>query len=343
MERELESLIIEAKKEIKESTSFDTLEKLRVKYLGRKEGVFTQLLKQMGKLSEEERPKIGKLINEIKDKITQLLKERMDELKSKEGAQKLILEKIDITMPCILPESGRLHPITQVLMQIVDIFVRLGFQLAEGPEVELSYYNFDALNIPSHHPARDMHDTFYISSSNSQEVILRTHTSPVQIRVMEKQKPPLRIIVPGRVYRRDADVSHSPMFHQVEGLLVDELTTFSDLKGVLSTFVHLIFGQETDVRFRPSFFPFTEPSAEVDIACVICGGKGCGVCKRTGWIEVLGAGMVDPEIFKIVNYDSTKYTGFAFGLGVERIAMLKYAINNIRLFFENDIRFLEQF
>lgn len=335
MEDELKSLTIEAEKEIKSADSFEALEKLRVKYLGRKEGIFTQLLKQMGSLFPEERPKIGKSINQIKDKFTQLLKERIDGLKYSD----VLSEEIDITLPGILPELGRLHPITNMLKQIVDVFIRLGFQIAEGPEVELSYYNFDALNIPSHHPARDMHDTFYIS----QEVILRTHTSPVQIRVMEKQKPPLRIIVPGRVYRRDADISHSPMFHQVEGLLVDELTTFSDLKGILSTFLHLIFGQETDIRFRPSFFPFTEPSAEIDIACLICGGKGCGVCKHTGWIEVLGAGMVDPEVFKIVNYDSTKYTGFAFGLGVERIAMLKYGINNIRLFFENDIRFLKQF
>jgi len=340
MEEELKSIIIEAEKEIKETDSLDTLEKLRVKYLGRKEGMVTQFLKQLGNLPVEERPKIGKLINEIKDRITQLLKEQIELLESK---QELILEKIDITLPGILPEIGKLHPISQVLRQIVEVFIRLGFQIAEGPEVELSYYNFDALNIPLHHPARDMHDTFYVSSYNSQDVILRTHTSPVQIRVMEKQRPPLRIIVPGRVYRRDADISHSPVFHQVEGLLVDESATFSDLKGVLSIFVHFIFGEETKVRFRPSFFPFTEPSAEVDIACVICKGKGCGVCKHTGWIEILGAGMVDPEVFKVVNYDSTKYTGFAFGLGVERIAMLKYGIDNIRLFFENDIRFLEQF
>jgi phenylalanyl-tRNA synthetase alpha chain len=339
MEKELKSLRIEVEKEINSATSFDVLEKLRIKYLGRKEGIFTQFLKQMGKLPPDQRPKIGKLINETKDKITQLLNDRKKLLKAKEDAQRLISQKIDITMPGILPKLGKMHPITTMLRQIVDIFTRLGFQIAEGPEVELSYYNFDALNIPIHHPARDMHDTFYIS----EEVILRTHTSPVQIRVMERQKPPIRIIVPGRVYRRDADISHSPMFHQVEGLLVDESTTFSDLKGVLSTFVHLIFGQETDVRFRPSFFPFTEPSAEVDIECVICGGEGCGVCKYTGWIEVLGAGMVDPEVFKIVNYDSTKYTGFAFGLGVERIAMLKYGIDNIRLFFENDVRFLKQF
>jgi len=343
MEEELKSLMIESKKEIKNTISINELEKLRVKYLGRKEGIFTQLLKQMGELSPDQRPKIGKLINETKDKITQLLKEKIEALKSQEEAQKLIIERIDITLPGILPELGRLHPLTQLLRQIVDIFIRLGFQLAKGPEIELSYYNFDALNIPPHHPARDMHDTFYIDSLRPQEVILRTHTSPVQIRVMEMEKPPLRIIVPGRVYRRDADISHSPMFHQVEGLLVDELTTFSDLKGVLSTFVHLIFGEETEVRFRPSFFPFTEPSAEVDIACVICGGKGCGVCKYSGWIEILGAGMVDPAVFKMVNYDSSKYTGFAFGLGVERIAMLKYGINNIRLFFENDIRFLDQF
>ncbi|MFH1562279.1 MAG: phenylalanine--tRNA ligase subunit alpha [Nitrospirota bacterium] len=339
-----EACLVKAEKEIDEVISFEALEKLRIKYLGRKEGIFTQLLKQMGNLPPQERPETGKLINEIKDTVTQLLEKKGTTLKSEEAclvdeAQKLMRGKMDITLPGILPELGKLHPITKVLKEIVDIFVRLGFQVAEGPEIELSYYNFDALNIPSHHPARDMHDTFYVSK----DIILRTHTSPVQIRVMEKQKPPLRIIVPGRVYRRDADISHSPMFHQVEGLLVDEQTTFSDLKGILSTFVHLIFGSETDVRFRPSFFPFTEPSAEVDIACVICDGKGCGVCKYTGWLEILGAGMVDPEVFKIVNYDSTKYTGFAFGLGVERIAMLKYGINNIRLFFENDMRFLEQF
>lgn len=339
MKEELISLSKKAEKEIDEIISFEALEKIRIKYLGRKEGIFTQLLKQMGNLPPEERPKTGKLINEIKDKVTQLLEEKAVILKAKDEAQKLMNEKIDLTLPGILPELGNLHPITKILKEIVDIFVRLGFQVAEGPEIELSYYNFDALNIPSHHPARDMHDTFYVS----EDIILRTHTSPVQIRVMERQKPPLRIIVPGRVYRRDADISHSPMFHQVEGLLVDEQTTFGDLKGVLSTFIHLIFGAETDVRFRPSFFPFTEPSAEVDIACVICAGKGCGVCKYTGWLEILGAGMVDPEVFKIVNYDPTKYTGFAFGLGVERIAMLKYGINNIRLFFENDMRFLEQF
>ncbi|MDI6736269.1 MAG: phenylalanine--tRNA ligase subunit alpha [bacterium] len=335
MKEKLNSLMHEVQNEIEETISLEILENLRIKYLGRKEGIFTQLLKQMGNLPPQERPETGKLINEIKDKVTQLLEEKGTILKSRD----VIQEKIDITLPGILPELGNLHPLTKTLKEIVDIFVRLGFQVAEGPEIELSYYNFDALNIPSHHPARDMHDTFYVSK----DVILRTHTSPVQIRVMERQKPPLRIIVPGRVYRRDADISHSPMFHQVEGLLVDEQTTFSDLKGVLSTFIHLIFGSETNVRFRPSFFPFTEPSAEVDIACVLCAGKGCGVCKYSGWLEILGAGMVDPEVFKMVNYDSTKYTGFAFGLGVERIAMLKYGINNIRLFFENDMRFLEQF
>ncbi len=339
MKERLISLMAEAKNEIEETISLEILENLRIKYLGRKEGIFTQLLKQMANLPFQERPETGKLINEIKNKVTQLLEEKGTTLKSKGKAQKLSQEKIDITLPGILPELGKLHPITKTLKEIIDIFIRLGFQVAEGPEIESSYYNFDALNIPSHHPARDMHDTFYVS----QDIILRTHTSPVQIRVMEKQLPPLRIIVPGRVYRRDADISHSPMFHQVEGLFVDEQATFSDLKGVLSTFVHLIFGSETEVRFRPSFFPFTEPSAEVDIACVICAGTGCGVCKYTGWLEILGAGMVDPEVFKIVNYDSTKYTGFAFGLGVERIAMLKYGINNIRLFFENDMRFLEQF
>jgi len=236
-------------------------------------------------------------------------------------------------------QEGRLHPITQVMEEVVEIFVSMGFEVAQGPEVEWDYYNFEALNIPRDHPARDMHDTFYFSS----DMLLRTHTSPVQIRVMEAQRPPVQIVAPGAVYRRDSDISHTPMFHQVEGLMVDEGVSFAHLKGVLTLFVHRFFGKETALRFRPSYFPFTEPSAEVDIQCVICKGEGCRVCGETGWLEILGAGMVDPEVFRMVGYDPERYTGFAFGMGVERIAMLRYGINDIRLFFQNDVRFLEQF
>jgi len=248
-------------------------------------------------------------------------------------------ERVDITLPGTLLPQGRLHPITQVMEEMVDIFVGMGFQVVEGPQVELDYYNFEALNIPRDHPARDMHDTFYFS----RDVVLRTHTSPVQVRVMETQRPPVQIIAPGAVYRRDSDVSHTPMFHQVEGLLVDEGISFAHLRGVLTLFVHRMFGDEVGLRFRPSFFPFTEPSAEVDIACVICKGIGCRVCGGTGWLEILGAGMVHPEVFRAVGYDPEEVTGFAFGMGIERIALLKYGINDIRLFFANDLRFLRQF
>ena len=257
----------------------------------------------------------------------------------KKRDEALLRERIDITLPGRAIRTGRLHPIIQVSNQICDIFAGLGFSVVEGPEIELDYYNFEALNIPKDHPARDMQDTFYIEEN----IVLRTHTSPVQIRTMEKQKPPVRILSPGRVYRPDSDISHTPMFHQIEGLLVDKGITFGDLKGVLTFFVRKIFGEDTAIRFRPSFFPFTEPSAEVDIQCVMCRGTGCRVCGQSGWLEILGSGMVDPEVFKNVGYDPEEISGFAFGLGLERIAMLKYGVSDIRLFFENDWRFLEQF
>jgi phenylalanyl-tRNA synthetase alpha chain len=329
----------EAKVKLNACHSLDELEQLRIEYLGRKEGKITNLLRGLGKLLPEKRPEVGSQINSLKEIITTLFSDRQAAIVSNEQAKKMLHEKIDVTMPGFSPTIGKRHPITHVLEEIVSIFMSLGFEVEEGPEVEYSHYNFDALNIPQDHPARDMHDTFYISDS----VVLRTHTSPVQIRVMKEKKPPLRIIAPGRVYRRDADVSHSPMFHQVEGLLVDEKTTFGELKAVLEAFLVAMFGKDTPIRFRPSFFPFTEPSCEVDIGCIICNRNGCGVCKQTKWLEVLGAGMVDPEVFKGVDYDPEKYTGFAFGLGVERLTMLKYGIDNIRLFFENDLRFLRQF
>ena len=314
----------------------DELRQLRTDFLGKK-GLVTQVMKDMRELSSEQKREVGRHINELKNWIENEVKEKTEKLKgaSSEGSDRAF----DITLPGRKEARGSLHPITQVMEELIAIFVSLGFQVEEGPEVESDYYNFEALNIPKDHPARDMQDTFYIGG----EKVLRTHTSPVQIHVMEKQPPPLRIIAPGKVYRCDSDVSHTPMFHQIEGLMVDEKVTFSDLKGVMNIFVHQIFGEKTKVRFRPSFFPFTCPSAEVDIQCVMCSGKGCRVCSQTGWLEILGAGMVDPAVFGAVNYDPEKWTGFAFGMGIERIAMLKYGINDIRLFFENDLRFLQQF
>ncbi len=253
--------------------------------------------------------------------------------------QSLASEKLDVTLPGRVQRRGYKHPITQVTEEIVAIFAALGFGVVEGPEIEKDFYNFEALNIPKDHPARDMQDTFYVS----EDVVLRTHTSPVQIRTMLEHEPPVRVVAPGTVYRRDSDITHSPMFHQIEGFLVDRKVTFGDLKGILTTFINEFFGQNVDVRFRPSFFPFTEPSAEVDIQCVICGGSGCRVCGHSGWLEILGSGMIDPEVFKSVNYDPELYSGFAFGLGIERVAMLKYGVNDLRLFFENDLRFLKQF
>ena len=318
--------------------SISELQQLRIKYLGKK-GLVTSQLKTLSEISPELRPEFGKAVNEVKNYIGDELKKIEGSLKEDEHKKRILSETIDITLPGKFVPFGREHPINKVLYEIVNIFLSMGFEVEEGPEVELDYYNFEALNIPKDHPARDMQDTFYISD----DVILRTHTSPVQIRVMEKRKPPLKVIAPGKVYRCDADISHTPMFHQVEGFMVDTDIAFSDLKGVLELFIHSFFSVETHVRFRPSYFPFTEPSAEIDIGCNFCSGKGCRVCKNTGWLEILGAGMIHPKVFEMVGYDTELYTGFAFGMGVERLTMLKYSIDDIRIFFENDIRFLRQF
>ncbi|MGB9823314.1 MULTISPECIES: phenylalanine--tRNA ligase subunit alpha [Thermodesulfovibrio] len=324
-------------KEINEISSAVELVNLKAKYIGKK-GIITEKIKNLGKLPPEERKLQGKTLNELKNFIEQTIKNKEEEIRQKEISEALKKEFIDITLPGKDFYFGGSHPVNQTLIEIIDIFKELGFTVEEGPEVELDYYNFEALNIPKEHPARDMQDTFYIS----EDVVLRTHTSPVQVRVMEKKNPPLRFISPGKVYRCDSDVTHTPMFHQVEGLMVDENISFSHLKGVLVYFLRRLFGN-IPVRFRPSFFPFTEPSTEVDIGCIICGGSGCRVCKATGWLEVLGAGMVHPNVFRFAGYPEGKYTGFAFGMGVERLTMLKYGIDDIRLFFENDIRFLRQF
>ena len=338
MEEKLEQVKNQAQTELQEVTDEIALQNLKAKFLGKK-GVITDILKGMKDVPKEDRPKMGVLINEVKNSVEELFEEKGSLLKEEKKARAIAEEKIDVTLPARNMPIGAKHPVSQVMEEIVTIFERMGFEVAEGPEVETDYYNFEALNIPKNHPARDMQDTFYISD----EVVLRTHTSPVQIRVMEKQEPPIKIIAPGRVYRCDSDVSHTPMFHQIEGLLVDKDITFGDLKGVLKEFLGLVFGEGIGVRFRPSFFPFTEPSAEVDIECVICQGKGCRVCKESGWLEIMGCGMVDPEVFKGVKYDPEIYSGFAFGMGIERITMLKFGINDIRLFFENDVRFLKQF
>jgi len=295
----------------------------------------------MSQLPEDERPAVGKLANEIRDYIERELASIEVELKKKEEEMKLSEEVIDVTLPGRRPLVGKKHPITQVLDEIKEIFIGLGFSIAEGPEVELDYYNFEALNLPPEHPARDMQDSFYISD----KVLLRTHTSPVQIRVMEKMVPelPIRIIAPGRVFRRDDDATHSPMFHQVEGLLVDKRVTLADLKGTLLAFAQQLFGEEMRIRLRPSYFPFTEPSAEVDISCIMCGGKGCRTCSQSGWLEILGSGLVHPRVLEMAGYDPEEVSGYAFGMGVERIAMLKYGIDDLRIFFENDARFLAQF
>lgn len=324
--------------ELKSVKNLADLFSLKVKYLGKK-GIITSELKSLSKFPPEERPSHGKKINELKQFIETELDLQGSRLKQEELKRQLLSESLDITLNGKFIPFGREHPINKVLSEITDIFVKMGFSVEEGPEVELDYYNFEALNIPKDHPARDMQDTFYISD----DIVLRTHTSPVQVRVMEKRKPPVRFIAPGKVYRCDADITHTPMFHQVEGLMVDKGITFSNLKGVLEAFLHQMFGADTPVRFRPSFFPFTEPSAEVDIGCILCNGAGCRVCKGSGWLEILGAGMVNPRVFEYVGYDPEEYSGFAFGMGIERIAMLKYCIDDIRLFYENDIRFLKQF
>ena len=338
MLNDIESIKSSARTEIDQAQSLKEVQDLKVKYLGKK-GILTDKIKSLGSVPPEERPEYGRTLNQTKLLIEELLTGQEEKFKSSELDKSLRKQRIDVSIPgCRLP-LGRLHPVTKVLEEIISIFVSLGFSVEEGPEIELDFYNFEALNIPLDHPARDMQDTFYISD----DVVLRTHTSPVQVRTMEKKKPPLRVIAPGKVYRCDADVSHIPMFHQLEGFMVDKDIRMSDLKGVLELFVHRVFGPDTSIRLRPSFFPFTEPSAEIDISCVICKGSGCNVCSSTGWIEILGAGMINPRVYEMAGYDPDLYTGFAFGLGIERVAMLKYSINDIRLFMENDKRFLEQF
>lgn len=313
-------------------------EACRIQYLGKK-GLVTSLLKSLGQCDVNDRPIIGKAVNNLKVELEAAITDRLSDLKGTALEARLASDRVDPSLPGRGIVPGKRSPLKQAMADIITIFTRLGFSVHTGPEIETDYYNFEALNHPADHPARDMHDTFYVDGGR----LLRTHTSPVQIHVMEAQKPPIVAIFPGAVYRRDKDVSHSPMFHQVEGLMVDKNIQMRHLKGVLSTFCREMFGGDLKVRFRPSFFPFTEPSAEVDICCVICGGKGCRVCKQSGWLEVLGCGMVDPNVFASVKVDSKIYSGFAFGMGVERMAMLKYCINDIRLFYENDMRFLEQF
>ena len=317
-------------------SSTEHLKQLRTDFLGKK-GCVTEALKSMRGLAPEKKRAVGKHLNQLKAHVETRIQEKTAELEGQSQGQGA--GTFDTTLPGRQDPPGTLHPITQVMDEIIAVFTSLGFEVAEGPEIETDHYNFEALNMPKDHPARDMQDTFYIDG----DTVLRTHTSPVQIHVMEKRPPPLRIIAPGKVYRCDSDITHTPMFHQIEGLMIDRHISFSDLKGVMNIFVHQVFGENTQVRFRPSYFPFTCPSAEVDIQCVMCTGKGCRVCSQTGWLEILGAGMVDPAVFEGVNYDPEKWTGFAFGMGIERIAMLKYGIHDIRLFFENDLRFLQQF
>ncbi|WP_104371203.1 phenylalanine--tRNA ligase subunit alpha [Desulfocucumis palustris] len=335
--REMEAGILE---KLKSVSAMEELNEIRVRFLGKK-GELTGVLRGMGALSPEERPVIGQLANEVRARVESELEKRLSELKAMARNARLARENIDVTLPGTVFDTGGLHPLTTVSRQIEDIFIGLGFSVAEGPEIELDYYNFEALNLPKDHPARDMQDTFFIGP----EVLLRTHTSPVQVRTMERTAPglPVKIIAPGKVYRRDDDATHSPMFHQVEGLAIGSRITFGDLKGVLQVFARQMFGPETKTKFRPSFFPFTEPSAEVDISCGMCGGKGCRVCSHTGWLEILGCGMVHPRVLEMSGYNPEEVTGFAFGMGVERIALLKYDIDDMRLLFDNDMRFLEQF
>ena len=338
MKDQLQQLEKDAIAALAGADSSSALQDIRVRFLGKK-GAVTEIMKGMRELPAAERPLIGALINQLKDRLEGAFAEVAERLGQEALVARLAGEKIDVSLPGRPTFVGSKHPVTLVSEEISRIFVSLGFSVEQGPEIEQDFYNFEALNIPKDHPARDMQDTFYIND----EVVLRTHTSPVQIRSMLKQNPPVRVIAPGTVYRRDSDITHSPMFHQIEGFLVDRQVTFADLKGILTHFLTRFFRTDLGVRFRPSFFPFTEPSAEVDIACVICGGKGCRVCKNTGWLEILGCGMIDPEVFKSVHYDSENYSGFAFGMGLERIAMLKYGVSDLRLFFENDLRFLRQF
>lgn len=334
----LDDLYLQVQQSLKEVASLADLDDVRVRFLGKK-GLLTERLKELGKAEADERRVLGQQLNELRERIQADLEGLRVNLAADALKQRLAGEAIDVTLPGRGQETGGLHPVTMTLRRISRLFRSAGFDVVEGPEVEDDFHNFEALNIPAHHPARAMHDTFYFD----EHTVLRTHTSPVQIRVMETQAPPLRVIAPGRVYRCDSDLTHTPMFHQVEGFWVDEQVSFADLKGTLYEFLNLFFEKDIDVRFRPSYFPFTEPSAEVDISCVMCGGKGCRVCGQSGWLEVMGCGMIHPRVFDFVGIDPEQYTGFAFGLGVERLAMLRYGINDLRLFFENDLRFLGQF
>jgi len=338
MSTSLDELLAQALQELAAASDLIQLDAVRVHYLGKK-GLFTEQMKELGKLDPEQRRAVGQVINQAKDSFQTQLEAQKIELESAALTARLASERIDVTLAGRGQAVAGLHPVTTTLRRINKIFASVGFQVVEGPEIEDDYHNFEALNIPAHHPARAMHDTFYFDAHR----VLRTHTSPVQIRVMESETPPLKVIAPGRVYRCDSDITHTPMFHQVEGFLVDTDVSFADLKGVVYEFLRAFFEKDIQVRFRPSYFPFTEPSAEVDIECVMCGGEGCRVCSHTGWLEVMGCGMIHPEVFKAVNIDSEQYSGFAFGMGVERLAMLRYGINDLRLFFENDLKFLQQF
>lgn len=338
MSTSLDELLAQALKALATATDLMQLDAVRVHYLGKK-GLFTDQMKELGKLDPEQRRTVGQVINQAKDRLQGELEVKKTALESAALSARLASERIDVTLAGRGQAVAGLHPVTTTLRRINKIFASVGFNIVEGPEIEDDYHNFEALNIPAHHPARAMHDTFYFDAHR----VLRTHTSPVQIRVMESETPPLKVIAPGRVYRCDSDITHTPMFHQVEGFLVDTDVSFADLKGVVYEFLRAFFEKDIEVRFRPSYFPFTEPSAEVDIECVMCGGEGCRVCSHTGWLEVMGCGMIHPEVFKSVGIDSEQYSGFAFGMGVERLAMLRYGINDLRLFFENDLKFLQQF
>ena len=336
--QEINKLLDKAKEAIKQVEELSALDSIRVEYLGKK-GVLTDLLKGLAKLSPSDRPKYGQAVNLAKKDIANLIQEKKEHLQHIQMENELKQQTIDVSLPGRNHRAGTIHPVTQVKFKMNQFFQNLGFDVVEGPEIETDYYNFEALNIPSYHPARAMHDTFYFGDGR----LLRTHTSPVQIRTMEKKSPPFRLIAPGRVYRCDSDVTHTPMFHQIEGLLVDKNASLAGLKGILSDFFHYFFGKEMALRFRPSYFPFTEPSAEVDIECTKCEGKGCRVCKETGWLEVLGCGMVHPNVLAAVNIDADEYRGWAFGMGIDRLAMLYFEIDDLRLMFENDIKFLDQF
>lgn len=337
MKNKLNALKDEASLIIQKAATLQEMDEIRVKYLGKK-GEFTEISKSMRDLSPEERPAFGQMVNDVKTVITTLIEEKTTEIKNKVKKEQLESETLDISLPGREVSTGGLHPITETMNFLKNIFVEMGFDVAEGPEVEFTSYNFDALNIPETHPSRDLQDTFYMSEN----VVLRTHTSPVQARYMEKHQPPFRMVCPGKVYRNDYDISHTPMFHQMEGLMVGPEVSFANLKAMLEQFVTRVFG-ETKVRFRPHFFPFTEPSAEMDVQCVICKGEGCRLCKHSGWLEIMGCGMVDPAVLEAVGYDPEEVSGFAFGMGIERVTMLRYGIDDLRAFFENDVRFLKQF